>query len=67
MGLPASGATDQRVWNEFFDQAANQLREGDLGQEFNRLWMSTAANSEPALDAEAARERAEAAARRLGT
>ena len=65
VGLPASGATDQRVWNEFFDQAANQLREADLEQEFNRLWMSTAANSEPALDAEAARERAEAAARRL--
>ena len=65
VGLPASGATDQRVWNEFFDQAANQLREADLEQEFNRLWMSSAANSEPALDAEAARERAEAAARRL--
>ena len=64
-GLSASGATDERVWNEFFDPAANQLREADLEQEFNRLWMSTAGNSEPALDAEAAQERAEAAARRL--
>jgi hypothetical protein len=53
-GLPASGATDERVWNEFFDPAANQLREADLEQEFNRLWMSTAGHSEPALDAEAA-------------
>ena len=64
-GLSASGATDERVWNEFFDPAANQLREADLEQEFNRLWMSTAGHSEPALDAEAAQERAEAAARRL--
>jgi 5-methylcytosine-specific restriction endonuclease McrA len=64
-GLPASGATDERVWNEFFDPATNQLGEADLEQEFNRLWMSTAGNSEPALDAEAVQERAEAAARRL--
>ena len=53
------------MWNEFFDPAANQLREADIEQEFNRLWMSTAGNSEPALDAESAREREEAAARRL--
>jgi 5-methylcytosine-specific restriction endonuclease McrA len=64
-GLSASGATDQRVWNEFFNPAANQLREADLEQEFNRLWMSSAGYSEPALDAEAMQERAEAAARRL--
>jgi ribosomal protein L12E/L44/L45/RPP1/RPP2 len=64
-GLAASGAIDDRVWNEFFDPAANLLREADLEQEFNRLWMSTAGNSEPALDAEATQERAEAAARRL--
>ena len=64
-GLPASGATDERVWNEFFDPAANLLREADLEREFNRLWMSTAGNSEPALDAKAAQELAEAAARRL--
>lgn len=64
-GLSASGATDERVWNEFFDLAAGQLRGADLEEEFNRLWMSTAGNSEPALDAEAEQERAEAAARRL--
>jgi hypothetical protein len=64
-GLSASGATDERVWNEFFDPAASELREADLEQEFNRLWMSTAGHSEPALDAEAAQERAEAAASRL--
>lgn len=29
-GLAASGAIDERVWNEFFDPAANLLREGDL-------------------------------------
>jgi hypothetical protein len=64
-GLPASAATDERVWNEFFDPAANQLREADLEQEFNRLWMSTAGYSEPALDAEAVQQRAETEARRL--
>ncbi|MDD1520024.1 MULTISPECIES: HNH endonuclease [Bradyrhizobium] len=64
-GLSASGATDERVWNEFFDPHASQLREADLEQEFNRLWMSTAGISEPALDAEAAQERAEGAADRL--
>ncbi|WP_439373147.1 EVE domain-containing protein [Bradyrhizobium sp. DASA03120] len=64
-GFAASGVTDQRVWNEFFDPVANQLREADLEQEFNRLWRSTAGSSEPALDAEAALERAEAAAIRL--
>jgi hypothetical protein len=57
-GLSASGATDERVWNEFFDPATNQLREADLGQEFDRQWMSNAGYSEQALDAEAAQERA---------
>ncbi|MBR0697737.1 HNH endonuclease [Bradyrhizobium lablabi] len=65
VGLARSGITDQRVWNEFFDPAANKLREADLEQEFNRLWMSTVGNSEAALDAEAARAGAEAAARSL--
>src|SRR5262245_16370000 len=64
-GLPGSSDTDKRVWSEFFDPAENQLREADLEREFNRLWMSTAGHSEPALDAEAAQERAEAAASRL--
>ena len=62
-GLSASGATDQRVWNEFFNPAANQLREADLEQEFNRLWMSSA-GYEPAR-CRTAQERAEAAARKL--
>ena len=65
VGFAASAITDQRVWNEFFDPAANQLRKSDLEQEFNRLWTSTAGSSEPALDAEAAQERTEAAADRL--
>jgi 5-methylcytosine-specific restriction endonuclease McrA len=64
-GLPGSSETDKRVWSEFFDPAASQLREADLEREFKRLWMSTAGHSEPALDAEAAQERAEAAASRL--
>jgi 5-methylcytosine-specific restriction endonuclease McrA len=64
-GLSGGGATAERVWNEFFDPAANSLRDVDLEQEFNRLWMSTAGHSEPALDAAAAQERAEAAASNL--
>lgn len=64
-GLAASGVADQRVWNEFFDPIASQLREVDLEREFNRLWMSTAGEAEPALDAGAARERAETSARKL--
>ncbi|MET4277584.1 MULTISPECIES: EVE domain-containing protein [unclassified Bradyrhizobium] len=64
-GLPASAATDERVWNEFFDPAANELREAGVEEEFNRLWMSTPGSAGPALDAQAAEERAEAAARRL--
>jgi hypothetical protein len=37
-GMSGGGETDRRVWAEFYDASANDLRHTELEREFNRLW-----------------------------
>jgi len=37
-GMSGVGETDRRVWAEFYDEEAGNLRHAELDREFNRLW-----------------------------
>jgi hypothetical protein len=64
-GLSAGGATDERVWSEFFDRATGQLDHSAIEQEFTRLWGSPDEPAKPSSSIELPREIFEATARRL--
>jgi predicted HNH restriction endonuclease len=46
-GMSGAGETDRRVWAEFYDAAARDLRQDDLEREFNRLWRITGETAPP--------------------
>jgi hypothetical protein len=37
-GMSGGGETDWRVWAEFCDAEAGEIRDGELEREFGRLW-----------------------------
>jgi hypothetical protein len=54
-GLEGAGDTDRKVWEEFYDPRTKQLREVELEQEYQRLWLDerpqTPSPAEPAKSA----------------
>jgi HNH endonuclease len=49
-GMTGASETDRRVWSEFYDMAAGDLRHAELEREFARIWRSTAGNDAPPSD-----------------
>ena len=49
-GMSGAGAVDRRVWNEFYDPAATEIRLSELEHEFNRLWRGEGDTLSPSSD-----------------
>jgi hypothetical protein len=51
-GMSGGGETDRRVWAEFYNEAAGDLRHPELEREFNRLWRVAGEVASPPSDAD---------------
>jgi hypothetical protein len=49
-GMSGAGETDRRVWGEFYDTGAGDLRVSELDREFARLWRTPAEVDAPPSD-----------------
>jgi predicted HNH restriction endonuclease len=51
-GMSGGGETDRRVWAEFYDEEAGDLRRAELEREFNRLWRAAGESASSPSDAD---------------